>query len=118
MIKIVTLLKRRSGMSKQAFMAYYEDHHRLIGEKVLSGYAEKYVRRYLQPSDGVEQDQDFDVVMEIWFPDAATYDAWRARMADPETIAEIATDEEKLFDRSRIRSFTVTETGSDLPPLN
>ena len=28
MIKLITLLKRRPGMSKQDFIAYYEQHHR------------------------------------------------------------------------------------------
>ncbi len=117
MIKLVTLLKRRPGMAKDAFVAYYERHHRLIGEKVLAGYAARYVRRYIEPADGVEQDQDFDVVMEIWFPDTATREAWQARMRDPATHAEIAADEERLFDRDRIRSFIVTEEAdSEMPP--
>jgi hypothetical protein len=95
MIKLVTLLKRRPGMSKADFIAYYEAHHRRIGEQVLSGYAVRYVRRYLEPADGVDQTQDFDVSMEIWFPNQA-----------------------KLFDRTRVRSFLMTqESESEMPPV-
>ena len=49
MIKVVTLLTRKPGMTRQAFIDYYESQHRLIGEKYLGGYAVKYQRRYLRP---------------------------------------------------------------------
>lgn len=113
-ITVITLLKRREGMSKRDFIAYYEEHHRRIGERVLTGYATRYVRRYLHPLDGTEQPCDADVVMEIDFPDVATRDACFAALAAPATSAMIAEDEERLFDRSRIRSFSVEERASTL----
>ena len=111
-LTLITFLKRREGMSKADFIAYYEDHHRKIGEKVLGGYATRYVRRFLHPADGIDTYEDADVVMEIDFPDAATRDACLAAMADPKVAAEIAEDEAKLFDRTRIRTFTVEERAS------
>lgn len=116
-VTVITLLKRRKGMSREDFRAYYETSHRRIGERVLAGYATRYVRRYLTPSDGADQPCDADVVMEIDFPDEATRDACFAALARPETAAMIATDEERLFDRSRIRMFSVTESESKLPEL-
>jgi hypothetical protein len=113
-ITVITLLKRRTGMSKADFITYYETHHRLIGEKVLRGNATRYVRRFLHPADGVDQHEDADVVLEIDFPDAATRDACFAAMSDEATMAEIVADEEKLFDRSRIRTFNVEERASVL----
>lgn len=114
-ITVITLLKRREGMSKSDFIAYYEDHHRRFGERVLSGWATRYVRRYLMPVDGRDEHCDADVVMEIDFPDADARKACFAGLADPELAALIAEDEEKLFDRSRIRTFTVEEHASQLP---
>jgi hypothetical protein len=111
-ITVITLLKRRAGMSKADFITYYETHHRLIGEKVLRGYATRYVRRFLHPVDGVDCHEDADVVLEIDFPDAATRDACFAAMADEALMAEIVADEERLFDRSRIRTFSVEERAS------
>jgi hypothetical protein len=115
-VTLITLLKRRPGMSKADFIAYYEAHHRLIGEKVLGGYATRYIRRFLHPTDDEDRHEDADVVMEIDFPDAATRDACFAAMADEATMAEIVADEERLFDRARIRTFTVEEHASVMPP--
>jgi hypothetical protein len=116
-VTVITLLKRREGMSREDFRAYYETSHRRIGESVLAGYATRYVRRYLTPADGEDQTCDADVVLEIDFPDEATRDACFTALAQPETAAMIAADEEKLFDRSRIRSFNVTESASELPSV-
>jgi EthD domain len=116
-ITLITLLKRREGMSKADFIAYYEAHHRLIGEKVLGGYATRYVRRFLHPTDGIDLHEDADVILEIDFPDEATRDACFAAMSDEAVMAEIVADEEKLFDRSRIRTFELNERDSKLPPL-
>jgi hypothetical protein len=113
MIKLVSLFHRRPGMTKEEFIAYYEQYHRKIGEKVLGGYATRYVRRYLTSAAEVTED-DPDVLMEIWFPDRATHDACFAAIAEPDQMAEILADEERLFDRSRMRSFTVEEYESDM----
>jgi len=113
-ITLITLLKRREGMSKADFIAYYEAHHRVIGEQVLAGYATRYVRRYLHPMDGEDQIHDADVVMEIDFPDRATMDAFFAAAGHPDTAAMIAEDEARLFDRARIRTVTVEERASTM----
>lgn len=113
-VTVITLLKRRPGMSKADFIARYEEHHRRIGEKVLAGYATRYVRRFLHPTDGVDTVHDPDVVMEIDFPDIATRDACFAAMADPAIMAEIVADEELMFDRSRNRTFAVEERASQM----
>lgn len=114
-VTLIALLKRRPGMSKADFIAYYEAHHRRIGEEVLSGYASRYMRRFLHPVDGTDQDHDFDVVTEIEFPDQAAMDAYFVAMQPPEIMDRIIADEEQVFDRSRTRLFTVEEHGSALP---
>ena len=115
-VTLITLLKRRAGMSKADFIAYYEAHHRHIGENVLAGYATRYVRRFLMPLNGRDDEHDPDVILEIDFPDQETCDACFAAMAEPAIMAMIVADEEKLFDRSRNRSFTVEERHSALTP--
>jgi hypothetical protein len=112
-VTVITLLKRREGMSKADFIAYYEAHHRRIGEQVLGGYATRYVRRFLTEDEAF----DADVITEVDCPDEATRDACFAAMADPAIMDMIVADEEKLFDRSRIRTFSVEESASTLPPV-
>ena len=115
-VTVLTLLKRRPGMSRRDFIAYYESKHRLIGEKVLGPWAIRYERKHLNPLDGLDVDHDFDVAMEIEFPDEAAMAACFAAMAEPDMQREITEDEARLFDRSRIRSYLVNSCRSDLSP--
>ena len=120
MIKVVTLLTRKPGMSREAFIEHYETHHRKIGEKYLSGFAVKYQRRYLQSAGFKGQEGatlPFDVLMEIWHPDQDTLDAALAVLSTDEAQAEIVADEERLFDRDLIRSYTVEEYESEMPAV-
>ena len=120
MIKVVTLLTRKPGMSREAFIEHYETHHRKIGEKYLSGFAVKYQRRYLQSAGFRGQEGatlPFDVLMEIWYPDQDTLDAALAALSTDEAQAEIIADEERLFDRDLIRSYTVEEYESEMPAV-
>lgn len=118
MIKQIGLLKRRPGMSVEAFREYYETKHRVIGEKYLKGHASKYIRRFLtpvgDPSTGTMSEPEYDVLLEIWYPDQATFEQTSKLLRKPEAAAEIAADEEKLFDRSKMLFFTVQESESDL----
>ena len=118
MIKVVTLLTRKPGMSRKAFIEHYETHHRKIGEKYLSGFAVKYQRRYLQSAGFRGQEgpvPPFDVLMEIWYPDQDTLNGALAVLSTDEAQAEIMADEERLFDRDLIRSYTVEEYESEMP---
>ena len=119
MIKMVTLLKRKPGMSMEDFINHYETKHSKIGEKYLSSHAVRYERRYLRPlpdsiMPNTMEDQFYDVVMEIWFPDLSAMKAAFADLSTAEAQAEITEDEARLFDRSRIHSFMVEEHESDL----
>lgn len=116
-VTVITLLKRRPGMTPQDFRAYYESNHRRIGEQVLAGHATRYVRRFLTPLDGAEHPLDYDAVMEIDFPDEAARAACFAAFGEPDTLAMIVEDEEKLFDRSRMRTFSVSESASTMPSV-
>ena len=99
MIKVVTLLTRKPGMSREAFIEHYETHHRKIGEKYLSGFATKYQRRYLQSAVFREQEGDalpFDVLMEIWYRDQEALNGALAVLSTEEAQAEIVADESEM----------------------
>lgn len=118
MFKTITLLKRRAGLSRAAFIDYYETHHARIGEKYLRGRATRYVRRYLEavpdPRTGVAVEPDHDVATEVWYADRAAFEATMAVLVTPEAQAEIVADEEKLFDRARMVFLLVDERESQL----
>lgn len=117
MIKVVMPMKRRPGMSVAEFREYYESKHRLIGEKYLAGYASKYMRRFTNPTpdrDGELREPEYDVFLEIWYPDETAMQACGAVLSAPEVRKEIHTDEEKLFDTRFMRSYIVDECVSDL----
>ncbi len=112
-IKFVMPLYRKDGMTTEAFRDYYEQHHRKIGEKYLKGFVTRYVRRYAQPLAQATSD-DFDVLLEMWFPNEETYLKCMQHLQNPEIAEEIRIDEEQLFDRSRKRGYLLTEFQSDI----
>jgi EthD domain len=118
MFKAVVLLKRRPGMSLEDFIAYYESNHRKLGEKWVPTQT-RYVRRYLRPVGknpvtGEVPTTDYDVLTEMWFETKEAFEAAIAALGDPTASAEIAADEDKLFDRSKICLCTVEEHESVL----
>lgn len=110
-------MKRKPGMSVADFREYYESRHRLIGEKYLRGYATRYMRRYTNPTvdrDGELRDPEYDVFLEIWYPDEATMAACSERLGSPEAQQEIRADEAELFDLRTMRAYLVEEHESSL----
>jgi uncharacterized protein (TIGR02118 family) len=112
-IKMVFMLKRRPGMSREDFVAYYEANHARLAEPYVTKAA-RYVRRYLSPeaSPFSQPADEFDVLTELWFDDEAAMQATMAKLAEPDVQSAIEADEEKLFDRPRSRVYTVTEQDS------
>ncbi len=119
--KVLIFLKRRPGMSLESFRDYYEGVHSKLCEKY-AGAAVRYVRRYVQSlpngSTGDASEMDFDVVTELWFDDRNSYEAVLQLAARGEMPAEVMADEERLFDRSKIRYATVVEFDSELSATN
>lgn len=119
MIRMVMTMRRKPGMSVQAFRDYYESHHRLLGEKYLKPFACRYVRRFLDPlppRQGCEHEPQYDVLMEIWYPNEDAFQACSKHLAEPQIAREIAEDEARLFDRSSMRAYLTTECESALAP--
>lgn len=112
MIKLVFLLKRRAGMSFDDFKKYYETRHAVLGRKFLPT-AVRYQRRFLQaygaPAGYENPDDGYDCITEMWFTDRAALDAAMAGASTPDVAAILAEDEEKLFDRNKIRFYLVEE---------
>jgi len=116
MLKCIALLKRREGMSREAFIDYYETHHApLIAS--LAPQILAYRRNFVEVEGRFEFGAaiDFDCVTELFFADRAAYDAFAARCAEPDVARRIAEDEEHVFDRAASRMMMVEERGGPLP---
>jgi uncharacterized protein (TIGR02118 family) len=111
MFKVMVLIKRKRGMSMEAFIDYYESKHAPLGYSKVPNL-KRYVRHFIRPFGneiyGKDAEPPYDVLTEIWFDDEADFQQGMAYLSDPETAAIIGADEEKLFEKSSIR-FMVME---------
>lgn len=122
MLKVVTFLKRCAGMTHEEFRDYYENHHAPFGVNFLLPDVKRYIRRYVTPIDNPITNSegggfDYDVIMETWFEDRAGFERTMKRLSQPDVAAQVAADEDKIFDRSRIQSVLVDEFETDLASI-
>lgn len=116
--KILLLMKRRPGMSVEAFRDYYENRHVPLALKYDGGAMTRYVRRYLEPQPnaelGTNDELPYDVVSELWFEDEAAFRATLHYMTTSVMPDDVVADELNLFDRPTMRIATVIECETDL----
>lgn len=114
--KILLPMKRRPGMTTEAFRDYYETHHVPLALKYSRGLLH-YVRRYLEahphPETGTPVEPPFDVITELWFDNETTYTATLSYLTTHALPDEVAADEMKLFDRSSFCILTTVECATD-----
>jgi len=112
MIKAVLMAKRRSGLSREEFRERYESGHAPLALRTLPT-VRRYVRNYLEPTDGVEP--PFDVITEFWYDDAeGQAETRRIYLSDPAQVLQ--NDEEEFMDRASMITFSVIERESEVPP--
>lgn len=115
--KILMFMKRRQGMSLEAFQDYYENHHAPLCEKYTSGVSH-YIRRYLtahpNPETGATEELQFDVITELWFDDEKIFRGTVEYLSTTIMSDEVVEDEKQLFDRTKTRMATVVECESAL----
>jgi hypothetical protein len=117
-VTVVTLLKRKAGMSREAFVDYYESRHAVLATRVVPGLID-YRRLYLDPDHMAfgmpAASPGYDVITMLVFADRAAYQEAFAALSNVEISQQIAEDEEQLFDRSCIRAWIVDQRRSVLP---
>ena len=115
--KILLFMKRKPGMSVEAFRDYYENHHAPLSAKYARGM-KRYIRRYLDPQlhaeSGRNDELPYDVITELWFDDEATFNGTVKYISSTIMPSEIVEDEKQLFDRATMRMSTVVETETEL----
>jgi hypothetical protein len=116
-LKMICLLKRKPGMSRDAFIEYYETMHAPLALQILPPVFARYTRSFILTNDTDETGYNepsshllqYDVVTEICFENRSQFDDFVAGCADPAVGARLAADEENLFDRSEIKMFLSEE---------
>jgi uncharacterized protein (TIGR02118 family) len=115
MFKLITMARRKPGLSMDEFRDYYEKRHSVLVQK-LTPLMGRYTRNYLTPLDSalaVGDAASYDCVTEAWFDSEADFHrSLQSLVADIEKTTALAKDEENLFDRSTIRIFTAVEVES------
>lgn len=117
--KILLFMKRKPGMSIEAFRDYYENRHVPLCRKYTAGVS-RNIRRYLNPQPNAESGRNdelpYDVITELWFDDEATWKTVATHIATSVMPDEVVADERNLFDRPTMRMATVVECES--PPAD
>jgi uncharacterized protein (TIGR02118 family) len=105
MIKGMSLLKRKPGLTLEEFARHYEEVH--VSLALAHFPFKRYVRNYVTKAEDAEEPW-FDCITEVWFETIEDCQA-AAEFSFSEAYKVIAEDEERFMDRSRIVAFLVDE---------
>ena len=111
MIKLVMLVRRKKGVTSEAFRDHYENIHAPLAVSLfptLRAYARNYLDTHL-----VGEAQGFDAITELCFDDEAGYHACGA-VAQSEQGKVLAADEETFIDRAATVAMLVRECRSEI----
>ena len=103
MVKALTFLKRKAGMSVAEFQEYWRTRHREVVIQ-LPG-VRRYVQSHVLPAAYAKSEPVHDGIAEVWADDT---DALRAMTGSPEHT-RVQADEAQFIDPSydeKIRAFT------------
>jgi uncharacterized protein (TIGR02118 family) len=105
MIKVISLVYRKKGISNKQFLAYWHEKHGPLAVAQIPD-----VLHYTQnhPVETPGRDDDPDGIVEMWFEDEDDYReymAWR----DSDEAAPMKASEDKFLDESKTRRYVVEE---------
>jgi hypothetical protein len=113
--KVVSLIKRKQGITKEEFRERYLGHTKMV-EKYVGNFYEEYRINFLDPFTDMEQPgsgdsppeespADWDTITEMVFADREQALAGLAIASDPEIAKVIAEDESGFIDQKAVRSY-------------
>ena len=103
MIKSLTFIKKKPGLSKEEFLRYWKEKHGPLAARVVPG-----LRKYVQchPVPGFES--DIDGIVELWWDSPEAFQAFLSwRQTDAAQV--LKDDEEQFVDTSRWVRFVAEE---------
>ena len=105
MVKSMSFLKRKPGITKEEFHRYWKEIHGPIAAKVIPGL-KRYIQNHSVDIPGVET--EFDGIAEIWWESmeaAMKYPAWH----ETYKAKSLREDEARFFDTKRMFRFFAEE---------
>jgi hypothetical protein len=111
MFKVLGFVTKKEGIDTQSFIDHYETKH----VHLICGLAPTpvvYKRNYLVRGDEVNLEDnkiDFDVVVELVFPDRAAFHAWSTAVGTGAAGQWVGEDERRFLDQSRTRAYVIEE---------
>jgi hypothetical protein len=104
MERVLILLKRKPGLSFDAFRTHYEGSHAKLGEKyfghLFASYRRNYIPSGMRLADHNMVEPAYDCVTELVFREPGGYAELKRIASDPEVREILIADEERFLDRT------------------
>lgn len=110
MKKVVLLVRRKAGTSRDEFRRHYESTHAPLAAGLMAKCT-RYVRNFID--EEMSGPLDFDVMTEFWFDTVGSYEEALAPLNAAATMRTLEEDEARFMDRASMRVFTVEECETD-----
>lgn len=117
MLKLTFLMKRKQGMSFEAFRDYYENNHAPLASR-LCPHLVRYTRTYLTGWEPLARsaqlpDPDFDCITECWYDVEGNWEERKMDLLPAEVFKQLAADEENFLDRRANRMVSTQQHESE-----
>lgn len=109
MIKLITMMRRKPGITAAEFRDYEENSHVPLVREIMGENLIGYVRHYPNAglSTGFKNEIDYDLVVASIFPDMAAYHRAMAAANEPENRARLKQDYSQYLDVGSVRQSLV-----------
>lgn len=122
MLRLLSYLCKREGMTTEEFVDYYENHHVPLILSLAPAPA-LYMRHYVLRGDSLnigEASIDFDVVTEQQWAHRDAFRGWMDAVTTGMAGERVAEDEARFLNRSRtrtsvVRDYVTTPPASTVP---
>jgi hypothetical protein len=113
MFKIMMLLRKKAGMTREEFIDYYDNRHVPFMHSILPQGAAIHRRNFIVPAPQAAQGEgmvgaaECDVIVELFYEDVETVQRAMHCLADPLIQQQMAEDESRFIMPGSIRRFIV-----------
>jgi EthD domain len=116
MVRLIGILTKKNGMSRNEFTNYYETRHVPLIRRIFPSLV-GYSRNFVLPAGVIEGGHiehtppppDFDVITSLWFSDEVGLESMTRAVNEDETRKAVIADEEQFLARDRSLTFRVDE---------